>query len=216
MIKMKRFENRDEWLNNRNNGIGGSEVSSIIGWNPYLTNVELFEIKTGRRDPVDLSDNPYVTYGIKAEDYLRELFKLDFPEYKIGYVENNSWQNDKYPWAIASLDGWLTDQDGRIGVLEIKTTRIINSATWARWNNRVPQNYYCQMLFYIAVLEADFGILKAQIKSGTGQELSQQIRHYFFERKDVEEDIQFLMKKGDEFWHYVKKNNAPPLVLPEF
>lgn len=56
---------------------------------------------------------PYVKYGTEAEKHLRELFKLDYPQYQVGYVENNMFTNDKYPWAHASLDGWLMDRDGR-------------------------------------------------------------------------------------------------------
>lgn len=36
-------------------------------------------------------------------------------------------RNEKYQWAHASLDGELTDQDGRKGILEIKTTNILQS-----------------------------------------------------------------------------------------
>ena len=36
-------------------------------------------------------------------------------------------RNEKYPWAHASLDGELTDQDSRKGILEIKTTNILQS-----------------------------------------------------------------------------------------
>ena len=38
-----------EWLQARSYGIGGSDASAILGMNPYKTNIELFEEKTGRR-----------------------------------------------------------------------------------------------------------------------------------------------------------------------
>ena len=47
----------NEWLRNRGKGIGGSEIASVIGQNPYMTNVELWELKTGRRKKPDISDN---------------------------------------------------------------------------------------------------------------------------------------------------------------
>ena len=104
MVTMTTLNNREEWLKNRMNGIGGSEISAVIGCNPYMTNVDLWMIKTGMVIPEDISDKPYVRYGTQAEVHLRELFRLDYPQYTVDYVENNSFKNDRYPWAQASLD----------------------------------------------------------------------------------------------------------------
>ena len=145
-------------------------------------------------------------YGTNAEVHLRELFKLDFPEYSVEYIENNSFKNSKYPWALASLDGWLTDQEGRKGILA--------SQHKEKWNNQIPQNYFCQCLFYMAVLEADFCILKAQLKTEFENVPYLQTKHYFINREDVQDDIDYLMSEGEKFWGYVKNNTKPPLVLP--
>lgn len=214
-IEMITLSSRDEWLKNRKNGIGGSEISAVIGQNPYMTNIELFELKTGRRQPEDISDKPCIQYGHQAEMHLRGLFRLDYPQYKVDYVDNNSWTNSKYPWALASLDGWLTDENGRKGVLEIKTTEILQSMQKEKWNQRIPNNYYCQVLFYMAVVEADFAVLKCQMKSVFDNVPYLQTRHYHINREEVQEDIDYLMKKGAEFWEYVKNDIRPPLVLPE-
>lgn len=215
-VEMLVLKNREEWLKNRFNGVGGSEISAVVGCNPYLDNITLWEIKTGQRKPDDISDKPFVKYGTQAEPLLRELFKLDFPEYKVEYIENNSFKNYKYPWALASVDGWLTDQNGRKGILEIKTTEILQSMQKEKWRERIPDNYYCQCLFYMAVLEADFCILKAQLKTVFDGVPYLQTKHYFIERADVEADINYLMSAGQEFWGYVKSGKKPPLMLPEF
>lgn len=214
-VEMLVFDSREEWLEHRMQGLGGSEISAVIGCNPYLTNVELWELKTGKRQPEDISDKSFVKYGTHAEHHLRELFKLDFPEYSVEYIENNSFKNDKYPFALASLDGWLTDREGRKGILEIKTTKILNSMHKEKWDKQIPQNYYCQCLFYMAVLEADFCILKAQLKTVFDGVPYLQTRHYFINRDEVQDDMNYLMKKGAEFWEYVQKDVRPPLVLPE-
>lgn len=215
-VEMLVLKNREEWLKNRFNGVGGSEISVVVGCNPYLDNITLWEIKTGARKPGDISDKPFVKYGTQSEPLLRELFKLDFPEYTVGYIENNSFKNDKFPWALASVDGWLTDQNGRKGILEIKTTEILQSMQKEKWRERIPDNYYCQCLFYMAVLEADFCILKAQLKTVFDGVPYLQTKHYFIERADVEADINYLMSAGQEFWGYVKSGKKPPLMLPEF
>ena len=47
------IENADHaaWLKSRTLGIGGSDAAAILGLNPYKSNVELFEEKTGKRMP---------------------------------------------------------------------------------------------------------------------------------------------------------------------
>lgn len=213
--RMLVFPTREEWLKNRGNGIGGSEISAIIGCNPYLDNVTLWEYKTNRKQSADISDKSYVKYGQEAEPFLRELFKLDFPEYEVFYEENNSFINDKYPWSQASLDGWLVEKEtGRKGILEIKTTEILQSMQKEKWNNRIPDNYYCQVLMYMAVLEVDFAVLKCQMKSAFNGVPYLQTKHYFIEKSDVQDDIDFLMKKGEQFWECVKADKCPAFVLP--
>ena len=216
-IEMLTFSNREEWLQNRKNGIGGSDISAVIGCNPYKTNHDLWLEKTGQITPDDISDKACIQYGHDAEPLLRELFKLDYPEMKVEYIDNNCFINEKYPWARASLDGWLTDSDGRKGILEIKTTEILQSMQKEKWNKQIPQNYYCQCLFYMAVLEADFCILKAQLKTVFEGVPYLQVKHYRIERADVQADIDYLMQEGERFWNqYVLTKQEPPLKLPEF
>lgn len=214
-VEMIVLKNRAEWLENRLKGIGGSEISAVIGQNPYMDNQTLWKIKTGRIQQEDISEKPYVKYGTKAEEYMRELFKLDFPQFCVEYVDNNSFTNPKYPFAQASLDGWMFDQVGRLGVLEIKTTEIINPMQRAKWRSRIPDNYFCQCIFYMAVMEADFCVLKGQLKSMIDGIPYMQTKHFFIERADVQGDIDYLMQKGAEFWEYVQKDKCPPLVLPD-
>ena len=210
------FESRDEWMAKRTRRIGGSDAAAVIGKNPYMTNERLWEIKTGRREQADISDVEAVMYGAKAEEYLRELFRLDFPEYEVEYKENNLWINEKYPFAHASLDGWLKDGKGRNGILEIKTATITSAVQRAKWNNQIPQNYYCQVLWYMMVTEFDFAILKAQLKTEwPGQLPSLRTEHYLIERSEVQQDIDYLREAGKQFWSYVEKDTRPPLILPE-
>ena len=209
------LNSREEWLKNRNKGIGGSEISAVVGCNPYMDNAVLWEIKTGRRKADDISDKPYVQYGTRAEEHLRALFALDFPQYKVMYEENNSFTNDRYPFAQASLDGWMEDENGHLGVLEIKTTEILRAGQREKWKDRIPQNYFCQVCFYMAVMEADFAVLKAQLKTDFDGDVRLETRHYHIERSEAQEDIDYLMQKGAEFWEYVKSDVRPPLILPE-
>lgn len=214
MVELRVLKNRDEWLKNRTR-IGGSDASAIVGMNPYMSNVELWEIKTGIKTQRDISEEPYVKYGTEAEQHLRELFKLDFPEYEMHYAENNMWTNDKYPFSHASLDGWLIDQDGRMGIWECKTTNILKSMQKEKWRERIPDNYYIQLLHYFMVTEFEFAILKAQLKSEFNGDVYIQTKHYKIERAEVEDDIKYLADAEAKFWEQVQTKTRPALLLPE-
>ena len=184
MIERKILANREEWLKHRSR-IGGSDAAAIVGLNPYKTNTDLYLEKTGQKESPDISDKPYVLYGTKAEEHLRELFRLDFPQYQVQYFDNNMYLNSRYPFAHASLDGELTDEDGRRGILEIKTTNILQSMQKEKWKDRIPDNYFIQVLHYLMVTEFDFVVLKAQLKSEFGGQIYLQTKHYFIERSEV-------------------------------
>ncbi len=67
----------------------------------------------------------------------------------------------------------------------------------------------------MAVLEADFTILKAQLKYDFKDIIYLQTRHYRIERDEVEEDIAYLMEQEEAFWEKVEKKERPALLLPE-
>lgn len=212
-VKLTVLKDREEWLKNRTK-IGGSDASCIVGMNPYKNNVDLWLEKTGQAIPEDISEVDYVKYGTNAEEHLRELFKLDFPQYKVDYIENNMFLNPDFPFAHASLDGWLTDEKGRLGILEIKTTEILQSMQKEKWNNKIPDNYYIQILHYLMVTEFDFAVLKAQLKTVFNGVPYLQTKHYFIEREDVKEDIYYLSSAELRFWQDVQLKRKPALILP--
>lgn len=214
VVTMQRFFSRAGWLHGREGRIGGSEASAVVGMNPYMSNVELWEIKTGRRRAEDISEKDYVKYGTEAEQHLRALFALDFPQYEVHYVENNIWYNDKYPFLHASLDGWLTEKEtGRKGILEIKTTNILQSMQKEKWDHRIPDNYFIQVLSYLIVTEFDFVILKAQLKYEYDGDIFLTTKHYKIERSEVEEDLEYLLNEEQKFYEYIKADKRPPLIL---
>lgn len=215
MVENLQLKSRAEWLKERVKRLGGSDAAAIVGMNPYTSNVDLWEIKTGKRKPADLSGNDLVKYGTNAEKYLRELFKLDHPQYEIFYTANNLWVNDKFPFAHASLDGLLKDEKGRIGILEIKTATIESATQKAKWNDRIPDNYYCQLCWYMGVMEAEFAVLVAQLKYERNGDLYKATKHYYFNRYEMQEDIEYMMRKGSEFYDYIKNDTPPPLILPQ-
>lgn len=204
---------RKEWLVERKMGIGGSDASAIVGFNPYKSNIELWEEKTGRRQAEDISDKPYVKYGTEMEDVLRESFKIKHPEFEVTHEENTIIRHPKYPFLFASLDGKLVNKKtGEIGVLEIKTSEILRSMQKEKWEGKVPDNYYIQVIHYMNVIGAKFARLFAELRYSDDIQIN---RTYEFEFEKVKDDIKWLEEKEIEFWtKYVETNKCPPLILP--
>ncbi len=210
---------KEQWLEERKKGIGGSDAAVIVNKNPYKNTIQLWEEKIGLKEAEDISDKPYVQYGTNAEEYLRELFKLDYPQYEVKHEEYSIIRHPTYPFLFASLDGQLVNKEtGEMGILEIKTSEILRSKQKEKWKDGIPDNYYCQVLHYLNVTGYSFAILKAQLKYKFDDDIKLETRHYYIERNDVvEQDIKFLEEKEVEFWNnYVVTRKQPPLLLPEF
>lgn len=205
-------KNKDEWLEYRINGIGGSDAACIIGKNKYKTNVQLWEEKTGLSKPYDISNSPSVIFGKSAEEHIRQLYILKHNEYSLEYHEFRMYCNENLKTSYATLDGELKEKEtGEKGVLEIKTTEINNSIQWDEWNNRIPDQYYCQILHQLYCTGYSFSVVVAYIMHSNGVT----IRDYKIDRSDVENDIKYLIDKEKEFWEYVKNKKRPSLILPE-
>lgn len=204
---------RQQWLEERKTGIGASDAAAIIGMNPWKTNVQLWREKTGEVEPEDISDKPVVKYGNDAESLLRELFILDFPQYSVKYDEFKLFRNDKYQFIFATLDGWIEGE--RMGVLEIKTTQIMNPMQWSKWRDGIPDNYYIQVLHQLIATGYDFAILKAQIKHGKPDDVKLTTKHYTIEKNDVLGDMEYLLEKEIKFWEQVQNKTKPALILPQ-
>lgn len=136
------------WHEQRDKGVGGSDVGVIMGVNHYKDIMQLWREKTGKAKPEDISHKPAVILGNAVEPALRNEYAYRHPSVK---VEEPQYmlQDDEHPWRQASLDGVLTYEDGRKEVLEIKTVGWLSAQYWEP--DTVPVSYACQVLHYMAV-----------------------------------------------------------------
>lgn len=208
---------RSEWLEQRKSGLGGSDAAAILGDNPWKTNTQLYDEKIGDVAPEDISDNEAVQYGINAEEPLRRLFALDFPQYDIIHEEHVIHRHPDCPFILGTFDGILIDRNtGEKGILEIKTTEIMKSMIYEKWNDKVPQNYFVQILHYLLVSGFSYAVLVAQLKSNWQGEIRKTTRHYHFQRADFEDDIEYLKNAEIDFWqNHILKKIRPALILPK-
>lgn len=206
--------NSPEWLAFRRTGIGGSDAAAIIGKSHFKSNVDVWEEKKGLREPDDISDKEQVKYGKAVEDLLLQMFALDNPEYE---VTSNKKIVYRRGFMFASLDGELVERaTGELGIYEGKTAEIHKKIELEKWNKRVPDYYYVQILHYLIVTGRSFVVLKVQLKLLYTEEKTTMTKQYRFNRKDLLNDLAYLYRKEAAFWDSVISGVKPPRILPEF
>lgn len=199
MLQRTRFETREDWLVGRNGqGIGASEAAAAVGMSPWQTPLELWKLKIGAIPPKDLSGNAAVEQGNRMEPILRDFYMATHEQYSLDYHPYDLLFQKERPWLFATLDGELTDDDGRHGILEIKTATPNGKAGWDKWaNGNMPQNYYIQTLHQLLATGYDFVRLFAALYAMNGDIT---LREYEIERADVEEDMEWLLTEETAFW----------------
>lgn len=212
MLIREHYETREEWLAHRR-VIGGSEAAAAVGRSPFMTNVELWNEKTGRAPHKDLSDNAAVEYGVRLEPALRSLYAAEYPEMAVQHYPFDILHQEEFPYLACTLDGELTEYaTGRKGILEIKTVQANNQMVWLQWQNKVPDYYFIQCMSQLIATGWDFVDLYAQLKKLNGDS---EIRRYHFERNDHLDDIAWLKPKLMAFWEYnVLQDIKPAAILP--
>ena len=212
------FSSREEWLKAR--VIGGSSAASIIGKNPWQSNIELYWELIGQSKKKD-ADNEILKHGRKLEPLIRKALAVDFPnKYKV--IEPKNYQMfrviDK-PFMTATIDGTLIEtKTGRKGILEIKTHDMRNAEDISNWESgNLPPNYIAQVIHYLAVLnDYDFVLFVPKLNyygyDGNVRKLTKTVTRYDFiiERKDVESKIAWLEKQVTEFYENHVAKRIPP------
>lgn len=207
---------KEQWLEERKKGIGGSDAATIVDKNPYKNIVQLWEEKTGRKNAEDISDKPCVKYGTEMENILRESFKIKNPDFEVKHEEYSIIRHPEYPFLFASLDGILIDKKtGEFGILEIKTSNIHRSSSKEKWKDCIPDNYYCQVLHYMNVTGATFARLFAELTYANDYQVT---KTYEIDANDekTKASMKKLLEEEIKFWkEHVETDIRPPLPLPE-
>lgn len=209
----KRIEcaDRASWLLTRSIGIGASEAAAAVGMSPWQTPLELWKLKSSIIAPKDLSGNAAVEQGNRMEPVLRAFYMGIHSEYALDYHPYDIIFQEERPWLFATLDGELTDEDGRRGILEIKTATPNGKAGWDKWaNGNLPQNYYIQTLHQMLATGYEFVRLFAALYSLNGDIT---LREYEIERDDVTDDMEWLLEQETEFWRKVENGIMPAMPL---
>ena len=211
MLKRIVYNDRESWLAGRGKSIGASEAAAAIGMSPFESPYELWARKTGRVPAKDLSGNSAVERGNRIEPAMRTMFQAEHPGMKVEYHQFDILFQKERPWITATLDGELTDENGRKGILEIKTSSVGKKTQWDAWRDAIPTHYMCQVCQQLYVTGWDFVALYAKLTKLNGDS---ELREYRIERSEHEEDIRWLVSEIDKFWKLVESGTPPQIMLP--
>ena len=187
-----------EWHAARAQGIGASDVGSVLGLNPYKSALRLWSEKTGRLTPPNLDNNPNVMRGVALETPIAEAFAAQsgLTIEPCGLL----FQADApYEFILATPDFLM---EGMIPV-EIKAPSAHNRRQW----QSPPPMYAAQVRQQMFVLGAPYGIIVAGFTDKNGK-ITEIVSHHIDPLDGAEHEANLL--RLEEFWLDVQ-NDAMPL-----
>ena len=156
-VTISRPADRNEWLQHREQGIGSSEVATILGLNPWETPYQLWRRKKG------LDKGKSETFAMKAGHYLEDavsMFWHDETGRDIIKRSAGDWLmvNTEKPFMRVSPDRtyWLSGMphnNANKGILECKTTQMRVDP------DDLPKYWFCQVQYQLGVAEYEQGSL---------------------------------------------------------
>ncbi|WP_179377843.1 YqaJ viral recombinase family protein [Rhodococcus sp. ACS1] len=190
----------DEWHAARAKGIGGSEISAIVGLNEYESRFSCYYRKLEKLRPVAESDP--MKWGTLLEPII-------FAEFMESYVvprglhmtTGDTFHHKDRPWQIANPDGLIWNNGELIDLLEIKTAG--RDDKWGpRGTDLIPIAYRCQMAWYMDVMGIESGLLRVLIGGNDART---------YRITPTREDIEYLRSEGEQFMHDLENHVEPNL-----
>ncbi|MFY0190341.1 YqaJ viral recombinase family protein [Bacillus cytotoxicus] len=182
-----------QWLQARTQGIGGSDVSAIVGLNKWKSAVQVFLEKTQVIKKEDEQSEAAYFGNVLEEVVAKEFSKRTNLKVQ---RRNAILQHPEYPWMLANVDRLIVGQ--QIG-LECKTASEYLKKEWE--DEEVPDAYLLQCQHYMAVTGYEAWWIAVLIGGNK------------FVYKKIERDeeiIQYIIDIEKDFWlNHVEKNEPP-------
>jgi putative phage-type endonuclease len=194
-------EERQRWLEDRRQGIGGSDAPVILGLSPWKSPLALWAEKTGLVEPEDISEKEYVEWGNILEEPIARKYVQVTGRILIDYGRYYRFQNASMLHMICTIDREIIPTPFRPdpGILSIKTAAAFKSG---EWEEEPPLMYQVQIQHELCVTGREWGSFAVLIG---GQK---------FRWCDVERNERFcsyLIEKEAIFWDGVIRG-IPPQV----
>lgn len=198
---------RQEWLEARRAGIGGSDAAAIAGLNPYKTAIGVYLEKVNEVKDDETNEAAY--WGnrleqIVADEFIKRINEAEGTNKRTGYnARKNNFllQHDEHYFMIANIDRELFHPKRGRGILECKTASNHLAKEWSGGN--VPDHYFIQVQHYLAVTGYDYAYIAVLIGGNSFK---------YYEILPDQKLISELIEIEREFWeNYVLTQTPPPM-----
>jgi putative phage-type endonuclease len=177
------------WHEARAYSLGGSEIGTIMGLNPWESAYALWAKKTGKIDNPPLT-NWAVRFGQAFEEPILKLWAEEHPEYEV--FVTGTYQDCEHSWLHANPDAVARHRKtGEWLVVEVKTARTSFES--------LPLTYEAQVRHYMMVMKIDRAVVVA-VAGMTWQE-------FWVERDEFTEQVQ--LDAAQRFMSHVINDTKP-------
>ena len=183
---------REQWLELRRQGIGGSDAAAIVGLDRYRSPFDVYADKLGLRP--EIPDNEAMRQGRDLEQYVAERFMESTG--KRVRRRNAMLQHPEHPFMLANIDRWVIGENAG---LECKTTSVLNRTKFSQ--GEFPPNYYVQCVHYMAVTGAERWYLAVLVLNKA---------FYVFTIERDEAEINALIEAEKDLWENHVLKQIPP------
>jgi predicted phage-related endonuclease len=208
-------EEQESWAVSRVGGLGGTDVTAILGMSKWRHPIDVWQAKVDPQS-VPAIDSEILWFGRALEPVIRARYAIRFnckvvdPRDIGTYFPNSTqWEDQtlvkgREPWMLGAADGWIPSVKHG---LEVKNVGFKTDEWGEEGTDSIPAAYLCQCSWYNIVYESR-GWNLAPLFSG--HTLSQ----YHIPRDgQLEKDMYEVAR---EFWHsYVLPKVEPPVDQTE-
>lgn len=188
---------REEWLELRRTGLGGSDAAATLNLSPYTSQVALYLDKV---DPLPDEDKEIFQAGRRAEPMIAQWFADDttFEVVRSAVM----LRSHRRPFMLGNVDRFVYDEAvDEWAVLEIKN---VDRSKAHEWKDGPPIHARLQGLHYLEVCGENFTRLYVAALVGGNRFI-----HYVVERD--EELMAKLVAAEEKFWTLVQLQRMPDI-----
>lgn len=205
------------FVDRRRASIGGSEISGVLGINPYVSPIDIYLEKTGRKEPFKGSlttmRGNYLE-PLVADEYARNTgFLVKLPhemewEDKPSIIhtgEDVIFLHPRYSFLRATPDRFAYTPFGTCHVLEIKTAVGFGVN---KFQNGVPAHYRAQAIWNRGIMGMHLGMLEdiCQVPVLLDD------KYDCFDVEYKESEFEWMVEQAVKFWNEYILKDIPPSI----
>ena len=192
-VVKKTFDTQQEWYDFRKEYIGASEISTLMGTNPYQTPYELFMSKV---NPDPWEENVYTKAGHLLENAVANYFEDEVGHRVIkASADDIIYSLENKPHIACTPDRRLFLEGGGKGILECKTTQKYFT------HEDYPEYWKDQVIYQMGIMGIHKGYIAWLVRG---------LNFYWIEVEYDQARFNEMIHAVDNFWFgHIKPNRMP-------